>query len=135
MAGLIVLDFYPLHLAMTPVSCPPELALIRDDPERDFGILNLPSGYIADNVYMLQQTCHSRPIVRGQISRHVVDTLRDRLETQNLQTQRQQLAAAKIKYIVISPFFWLPKDGQQADYSRTYPIVYSGSDLTILRVY
>ena len=45
-AALMVLDFYPFHLAMTPVSCPPGLALIRDDPERDFGILNLPGGCI-----------------------------------------------------------------------------------------
>src|SRR5262249_30125564 len=31
-SALMVLDFYPLHLATTPVSCPPGLALIRDDP-------------------------------------------------------------------------------------------------------
>jgi hypothetical protein len=146
MAGLMVLDFYPFHLLMTPVSCPPGLTLIRNDPERDFGILNLPSdlpvgrtprSYMAGNSYMLQQTCHGRPIVKGQISRHVAVTLQDRLETQNLDAQRHQLAAAKIKYIVISPLFqWSPKeDGQQDDYSRTYPIVYSGPDLTILRVY
>ena len=138
MAGLMVLDFYPFHLLMTPVSCPPGLTLIRNDPERDFGILDLPSGpYIAGNAYMLQQACHGRPIVQGQISRHVAVTLQDRLETQNLDAQRHQLAAAKIKYIVISPLFqWSPKeDGQQDDYSRTYPIVYSGPDLTILRVY
>jgi hypothetical protein len=137
MAGLMVLDFYPFRLLMTPVSCPPGLTLIHNDPELDFGILNLPGGYIANNAYMLQQTCHGRPIVQGQISRHVSVTLQDRLETQDLQAQRRQLAAAKIKYIVISPFFrWSPKeDGQQDDYSRTYPIVYSGPDLTILRVY
>jgi hypothetical protein len=139
LAGLMVLDFYPFGLSMTPVSCPPGLTLIRNDPERDFGILNLPGGggYIAGNAYMLQQTCHGRPIVQGQISRHVAVTLQDRLETQNLLAQRRQLAAAKVKYIVISPFFqWSPKeDGQQDDYSRTYPIVYNGRDLTILRVY
>jgi hypothetical protein len=132
MAGLMVLDFYPFRLLMTPVSCPPGLTLIRNDPERDFGILNLPGGYIANNASMLQQTCHGRPIVQGETSRHVAETLQDRLETQNLQTQRLQLAAAKVKYIVISPFFWWR---QQDDYSRTYPIVYSGRDLTILRVY
>jgi hypothetical protein len=91
---------------------------------------------------MLQQACHGRPIVQGETSRNVVVTLRDRLETQNLQAQRHQLAAAKIKYIVISApaptedlFSWRPVDGQQADYSRNYPIVYSGPELTILRVY
>ena len=138
--GLMVLDFYPFHLAITPVSCPPGLALIRDDPERGFGILNLPGGRIAGDAYMLQQTCHGRPIAQGETSRNVVVTLRDRLETQNLQAQRRQLAAAKIKYIVISPpteglFAWRGLDGQQADYFRTYPIVYSGPDLTVFRVY
>ena len=102
-AALMVLDFYPFHLAITPVSCPPGLALIRDDPERGFGILNLPGGGTRDDAYMLQQACHGRPIVQGETSRNVVVTLRDRLETQNLQAQRRQLAAAKIKYIVISP--------------------------------
>jgi hypothetical protein len=137
MAGLMVLDFYPFRLlSMTPVSCPPGLTLIRNDPELDFGILNLPGGYIANNASMLQQTCHGRPIVQGQISRHVTLTLQDRLETQDLQAQRRQLAAAKIKYIVISPFFWWREDdGQQDDYFRTYPIVYSSRDIAILRVY
>jgi hypothetical protein len=139
-AALIVLDFYPFHLDITPVSCPPGLALIRNDPERGFGILNLPGGYEASNAYMLQQMCHDRPIVQGETSRDVAVTLRDRLETQNLLTQQSQLAAAKIKYVVIaSPsewfFKWRPEDGQQADYSRTYPTVYSGPDLTVLRVY
>jgi hypothetical protein len=51
-----------------------------------------------------------------------------------------QLAAAKVKYIVISPrteglFRWHQEDGQEADYFETYPIVYTRSDLTILRVY
>jgi hypothetical protein len=139
-ATLMVFDFYPIHLAITPVSCSLGLALIRDDPERDFGILNLPSGYSENDAYMLQQMSHDRPIVQGQTSRDVVVTLRDRLETQNLQAQRHQLAAAHVKYIVITPpsqelFSWHPWDGEQADYVRTYPTVYHGSDLTILRVY
>src|SRR5262249_12777999 len=41
-AALIVLDFYPIRLTMTPVSCHPGLALIRDDPEPNFGILSPP---------------------------------------------------------------------------------------------
>jgi hypothetical protein len=139
-AALMVLDFYPSHLAITPVSCSPGLALIRDDPERGFGVLNLPTGYAESNAYMLQQMCHDRPIVQGQTSRKVVVTLRDRLETQNLQAQRRQLAAANVKYIVITPrsqelFSWPPWDGDQAEYFRTYPMVYHDSDLTILRVY
>jgi hypothetical protein len=139
--ALMVLDFYPAHLAITPVSCPPGLALIRDDPERGFGILNLPGGYVENNAYMFQQVCHGRPIAQGQTSRNLVVTLRDRLAMLNLEVQRRQLADAKVKYIVISPptgelFPWTPENGPRgADYSRTYPTVYDGPDLTVLRVY
>jgi hypothetical protein len=140
-AALIMLDFYPLHLAITPVSCSPGLALIRDDAEPDFGVLNLPGGRIESDAYMLQQTCHGRPIVQGETSRDMVVTLRDHLEIHDLQIQRHQLAAAKVKYIIIFPlteglFWWhWQKDGQWADYYRTYPTIYNGPDLTVLRVY
>ena len=53
---------------------------------------------------MLQQACHSRPIAQGDTSRDVVVSLRDRLETRDLQAQQRQLAAAKIKYIVINRY-------------------------------
>jgi hypothetical protein len=141
-AALIVLDFYPAQLSFTPVSCSRGLAVIRDDPERGFGVLNLPSGGNENNAYMLQQICHGRPIAQGQTSRSLVVTLRDRLETLNLEAQRRQLTEAKIKYIVISHpiaglFEWKnsQKDGQQVSYSRAYPIAYDASDITVLRVY
>jgi len=86
--------------------------------------------------------CFNKRVMAGRLLGGVTSrdmagvTLRNRLETQNLQTQRRQLAAAKIKYI-ISPtgWWWPPRDGQRADYSPTYPIVYSGPDLTVFRVY
>ena len=59
-AAAMVLDFFPARrLAMTPVACSPGLAVIRDDPEKGFGVLDLPSSrqlaYIEGNFYMLQQ--------------------------------------------------------------------------------
>jgi hypothetical protein len=52
---------------------------------------------------MLQQAaCHSRPIAKGNISRNMVVSLRDHLEIRDLQAQRHQLSAAKVKYIVIN---------------------------------
>src|SRR5262249_30242631 len=124
-AALIVLDFYPFHLAVTPISCSPGLALIRDDPEQGFGILNLPGRnkwdlrHTEQNAYMLQQVCHGRPIAQGDTARDVVVTLRDRLDMLNLDAQRRQLADAKVKYLVISHpteelFQWLPEDGPTA---------------------
>jgi hypothetical protein len=134
-AALIMLDFFPARwLGMTPVACSSGLAVIRDDPEKGFGVLDLPSG--EGNLYMLQQAaCHFRPIAHGNISRDTVVSLRDRLESQDLQAQRRQLTAAKVKYIVIHRFHWYPEDGPQDLYALNYPTVYDGPDLTVLRVY
>jgi hypothetical protein len=145
-AALIVLDFFPVRtLAMTPVTCSPGLAVIRDDPEKGFGVLDLPSGrpanYVAGNLYMMQQVCHSRPITQGNTSRDVVLSLRDRLETRDFQAQQRQLVAAKVKYIVInhrymgSPFPWYPADGLKYQYAFTYSMVYDSLDVTVFRVY
>jgi hypothetical protein len=89
---------------------------------------------------MLQQVCHGRPICQGNTSRDLVVTLRDRLETQDLAAQRQQLAEVKVKYIVINHpsgrlFEWSAADGLRDEYTRIYPVVYDGPDLTVLRVY
>ena len=83
---------------------------------------------------MLQQTCHGRPIVQGETSRNVVVTLRDRLETQNLQAQRRQLAAAKVKYIVISTPRVAPMGSRMTIPERIQSSI-GGPDLTVLRVY
>jgi hypothetical protein len=145
-AALIVIDFYPAHrLPMAPLVCSPGLELIRADSAKDFGVLDLPSGRpadgFADDLYMFQQICHGRPIAQGNTSRDVVVTLRDRLETRDLQAQRRQLAAAKVKYIVLNrepmgiPLHWFASDGSPEEYAAAYPIVYEGPDLTVLRVY
>jgi hypothetical protein len=142
-AVLIVLDFFPARrLSMTPVACSAGLAVIRDDPEKGFGVLDLPKWYFPSSFYMLQQACHSRPIAQGDTSRDVVMSLRNRLETGDLQVQQRQLAAAKIKYIIINRhnmglfFPWdHTSDGAKEQYLLTYPTVYDGPDLTVLRVY
>jgi hypothetical protein len=147
-AAMMVLDFFPAgSLAMAQVGCSPGLAIIRDDPERDFGVLDLPSGrpagYVEGHFYMLQQAaCHSRPIAQGNTSRNVVVSLRDNLETSgDLKAQQRQLAASKVKYIVIHrhgmglSFDWYPADGPKDQYPLTYRVVYDGPDLMVLRVY
>jgi hypothetical protein len=122
-AALVMLDFFPVQsLAITLVTCPPGFAVIRDDPETDFGVLDLPvsgtGAYVEGNFYMMRQVCHSRPIKQGNTSRDVVVSLRDHLETRDFDAQRRQLAAAKIKYIVISHrymgavFPWYAADGR-----------------------
>jgi len=144
---LIVLDFFPARtLAITPVSCSPGLAVIRDDPEQGFGVLNLPGGsqglflYTEANAYMLQQACHNRPIVQGNLARNVVMTLRDRLETRDLEVQRNQLIEAEVKYIVITKpagdlYPWSADDAPSGQYLNTYAVIYDASDIVVLRVY
>jgi hypothetical protein len=144
--ALIILDYLPMsRLPMTALVCSPGFARIRDDPDKGFGVLDLPSGrpsdYFAGNIYMFQQTCHGRPIAQGNTSRNVVMSLRDRLETQDFQAQRRQLAGAKVKYIVINhrpmgiPLPWHPVDGPLDEYFSVYPVVYNGPDLAVLQVY
>ena len=65
----------------------------------------------------------------------------DQLETRPLQVQQRQLAAAKVKYIIINrpitglEFAWPSEDGPREQYPLIYPVVYDGSDLKVLRVY
>ena len=145
-ALLAVLDFSPVRqLSITPITCSPGLAIIRDDPEKGFGVLDLPTrGYSEENFYMMQQAaCHNRPILHGVTSRNLVSSLRDRLEASDFQVQRGQLVDAKVKYIILHfrgesidvSFAWPPQDGSRYQYLLTYPIVYDSSDLTVLRVY
>jgi hypothetical protein len=145
LAVLIVLDFYPAHaLPMTRVSCSKGLEIIRDDPDAHFGVFNLPNGrpaaYLEGNYVMSQQACHGRPIAQGIMSRDMVISLRDRLETRDFDAQRRQLIEARAKYIVINhpttmTFRWREEDGPRERYLDLYPLVFQDQDVTILRVY
>jgi hypothetical protein len=142
LAILIVLDFFPGRpLQTTPLVCAPGLAVIKDDPDRDFGVLDLPAGYYSANLYMFQQTCHGRPIVEGNTSRKLTASLRDRLEMNDLPVQRRQLAAAKVKYIIVNrrpmgiPVEWEPANGLQEQLLSFYHVEYDSADLAVLRVY
>jgi hypothetical protein len=155
LTALIVADYLPARpLAMTPVACPAALDAIRDDLETGFGVLDLPPhGYAERNLHMLQQACHRRPIVLGNTSRRVADTLGDRLDTWDVGRQRDQLLAAKVKYVVLRlqvadacgpsagspgpqlPFAWRSEDAPPSHYYATYTVAHDGPDLAIFRVY
>ncbi len=138
-AVLLLLDFYPAHLSTTEVACSPGLALIRDDPDQGFGIVNLPSGYVEYNLYMARQICHGKPIAEGITAREVVQTFRNRLETADLDAQRAQLTDNKIKYIIMNRpgelFWWRPTDGEMSRYLQQYVVVYEDNELAIVQVY
>ena len=78
---IVVIDDFLTNEALDGVRrfCWGGLEVIRDDPEKDFGVLDLPKWYFPSSFYMLQQACHSRPIAQGDTSRDVVVSLRDRL--------------------------------------------------------
>ena len=89
---------------------------------------------------MTYQACHLHPIVRGIVARIVNKALADQLVTDDLKRQRLQLVENKVKYIVIHRpdgdlFRWSPEDGQMRQYLETYPVLYSGDDAIVLRVY
>jgi hypothetical protein len=137
---VLVLDFYPAHLAATDATCPKALDFIRNDNDRNFAVLDLPTGYIERNVAMFRQTCHGRPVVQGNVSRELGKSLVDRLETRDLAAQHQKLANAHVKYIILTDekdglFVWQKMDGAKAQYGQSYPLAYRGDGLTILRVY
>jgi hypothetical protein len=139
-AVFIALDFYPAHLSVTALSCSPGFSIIANNDEQNFGILNLPRGYLSGNASMMQQACHGRPIVGGNISREVRQSLVNRLETADLRSQRQQLVANRVKYITINLpkdglFEWQTEDGLFQDYLAFYPILYQDGNVVILQVY
>jgi hypothetical protein len=138
--ALMVLDFYPAHLDMTPMACPAGLSVIHNDADKNFGVLNLPWGYVEGNFAMAMQPCHGRPIAQGNVARQLYPTLADRLEMTDLGKQKHELEKAKIKYVVINKqhgqmFVWPGSGARKSAYGKIYATVYDDNDLTVLRVY
>jgi hypothetical protein len=140
LAVLIVADFYPATLTATPIACSQGLHVVQVDPERGFGVLNLPWGYAEENAYMLEQVCHRRPIVDGMTTREMGETLLYRLQLTDIQKQRAQLARAHVKYILLHRprnglYRWNKEFAPVAQFLKFYRVVYSGPDMAVLRVY
>ncbi len=139
-AALIAVDFYPATLAATPVACSPALTVLKADHERGFGVLDLPNGYIEGNSYMLEQTCHGRPLVGGITTREMGITLLNRLALKNLPVQREQLVQAHVKYILLHRpahglYPWSGELPSERQFREFYRIVYKGPDMILLRTY
>lgn len=131
---LILVDYYPVEKEMTPVYLPSCYNVILRDSEI-FAILDLPSGYVESNTYMMYQTLHEHPIVQGVVSRKLHETLRDRLNYTDLYIQKQQLASDSVKYIIIHKTFLEPDDlVDTLEYSKTYTKIYSDSSNIVFQV-
>jgi len=139
--ALMLLDFFPADIQTTPMGCGNDLAALARDRDKDFSVLDLPSGYQAQNFYMAHQVCHGRPIAQGIVARQLARTLANHLKVGDLAEQRHQLTAARVKYILLhhpgnGMFPWdTPIDGDPKIYRQTYPVVAEEAGLTILRVY
>lgn len=132
------LDFYPSRLESTPVVCPPAYALVNQDADGDFGIINLPASYIQNNIYMMYQAaCSEKPMANGSISRKLEDTLIDSLNLSDLEAQKGDLKKARIKYIVVHKE---PLDGSVTKvnldlYKKYYTLVEEDDYIALLKVY
>jgi hypothetical protein len=135
----VFLDFYPSVLPRTNIAEPRAYAILAADRDGDFGILDLPRGYVQGNAYMLFQTFHHRPIVAATLSRRIARTLMDNLETEDMAAQKRQLTAKKVKYIFIHGDLVAEHHPAErvnlADYGKTYPAVYVDDYCVVLRVY
>jgi hypothetical protein len=138
-SALVFLDFYPVRLSRTLLKSPAAYAVLARDPDTQFGILDLPRGYLQGSLYMMFQTFHERPIVVATLSRRLARTLSDTLETRDMQAQKRQLTESKVKYIFIHQG-WIAttEPMEEVDitaYGTTYPAVYFDDSCVVLRVY
>src|SRR5207253_7253900 len=135
-----VLDFFPFGLQTTSIAPSAGLQLLHADKDTGFGVLNLPFGNAEEDSYMLEQVYHGRPIVDGMTAREMTVSLLNGLAFADLDRQREQLARARVKYILVHHadgqlFEWDAELAPLREYRRIYPTVYSDQRLTILRVY
>lgn len=131
---LIFFDLFPVRLQSTEVSAPPCYAKLPKSDE-EFGVLDLPSGYVEVDTYMMYQTIHRLPIVQGWVSRKIGTSLIDHLEFVDLERQKLQLSEAKVRYIVVHKRF-LPRRRVDPDrYKDHYPVLYDDPQTTVFQVY
>ena len=134
---LIFVDFYPTHRESTQVTCPPAYRILQEDPEKDFGIIDLPKGYIEGNHYMMYQTFHQRPIVNASISRSLKKTLSEELNGADLDYEKDQLTRNRVKYVIIHKQL-NQKSGYRipiGKYQEYYQTLYFDEESVVLRVY
>ena len=131
---LLFVDYYTVYHESTEIVYPECYRQIPDTHE-EFGILDLPRGYIAVNSYMFYQTGHGCPIVQGWASRKIGKTLIDRLDLVDLNVQKQQLTEAKVKYIVLHDDLQIEDSIPPGPYREVYELLYEDSNKVLLKVY
>lgn len=131
---LLIADYSEPFERTTPVDLPPCYSIMPHDGDR-YGILDLPSGYVPVERYMMYQSLHGIPIVQGWISRKLDHTLIDRLELKDLNLQKSQLAQAGVKYIVLHKMYLPAPEIEPPVYERTYSKIFDDPQNTVYQVY
>ncbi|UCG62552.1 MAG: hypothetical protein JSV52_04500 [Candidatus Zixiibacteriota bacterium] len=98
-------------------------------------ILDLPTDERDSRYYMFYQTQHGCPIVQGYIARKVDTTLVDRIEYDDLDTQKQQLVAAGVKYIMIHTRLDQKHEIPADRYKEAYRVVCEDENHILLEVH
>ena len=139
---LLLLDFYPAQIVQSEIVLPPAYSEIPQNPDEEYGVMDLPDGYIQGNRYMMFQVMHGKKILSGSTSRWLQKSLMDKMEWKNLAEQKAQLIAHKAKYIVIhkSKRQLLKKIMSKynvgvQDYRNTYKVLYEDQEQLLLEVY
>jgi len=126
-------------MARTLLKSPAAYGILAKDPDTNYGILDLPRGYLQGNLYMMFQTFHERPIVVATLSRRMARTLSDTLETEDMKAQKRELTEKKVKYIFIHEGWITTEDPMETvnieAYGTMYPAVYFDDICVVLRVY
>ncbi len=144
---LVFFDYYSVNAEMTMVKLPVFYKEIQKDPEKNFGILDLPWEGAR---YMMYQTIHGIPCVQGYMGRRVENVLSDRLiyDMRYLDMQKKMLVDNHVKYIVIHKQrlsqdasalsvvkYRMIMNAAASAYARTYETIYNDEDAAVFKVY
>jgi hypothetical protein len=131
---LLVLDYTGISHETTAIRLPACYGSLPREGER-YGLLDLPSGYVPVERYMMYQELHRIPIVQGWVSRKIERTLIDTLDYTDLSHQQRQLTEAKVRFVVLHKQY-LPNDSINVEnYRQTYPTTYEDTSNIVLQVY
>lgn len=131
---LLVLDYTAISHDTTPIQVPACYATLPRNGE-PYGVLDLPSGYVPVERYMMYQELHRIPIVQGWVSRKLEPTLIDTLDYSDLNHQREQLVGANVRFVILHKQY-LPNDSVDLEnYLRVYRVTYEDTSNIVLQVY
>jgi len=130
---LLLIDFVRPINEISYVPLPACYQKVLESQDRT-AVLDLPADAIKSRYYMYYQAGHEHPIVQGWISRKCDTTLIDWLEYEDLDVQKQQLAEAGVRYIMIHKEFNSGNHVPEESYREMYRVACEDSTHILLEV-